>query len=81
MGNDLVDQSALQGNAVASLTINGKVFDTDVEPDTPPLWAIQENAGLTGTKYGCGIAHCGAHTIHIDGVALLRQASASARCP
>ena len=45
---------------MTSLTINGKVFDTDVEPDTPLLWAIRENAGLTGTKYGCGIALCGA---------------------
>src|SRR5688500_11930918 len=54
---------------MASLTINGKVFDVDVEPDTPLLWAIRENAGLTGTKYGCGIAQCGACTVHIDGVA------------
>jgi len=55
---------------MASLTINGKVFNTDVEPDTPLLWAIRENAGLTGTKYGCGIAQCGACTVHIDGVAM-----------
>jgi isoquinoline 1-oxidoreductase alpha subunit len=51
------------------LTINGKAFDVDVEPDTPLLWAIRENVGLTGTKYGCGIAQCGACTVHIDGVA------------
>lgn len=54
---------------MANLTINGKTFTLDVEPDTPLLWAIRENAGLTGTKYGCGIAQCGACTIHIDGVA------------
>jgi isoquinoline 1-oxidoreductase subunit alpha len=58
-----------RGNAMANLTINGKAFDVDVEPDTPLLWAIRENAGLTGTKYGCGIAQCGACTVHIDGVA------------
>src|SRR2546429_2859614 len=55
---------------MANLTINGKTFDVDVEPDTPLLWAIRENAGLTGTKYGCGIAQCGACTVHIDGVAM-----------
>jgi len=55
---------------MASLTINGKAFDVDVEPDTPLLWAIRENIGLTGTKYGCGIAQCGACTVHIDGVAM-----------
>jgi len=51
------------------LTINGTARDVDVEPDTPLLWAIRENVGLTGTKYGCGIAQCGACTVHIDGVA------------
>ena len=55
---------------MASLTINGKAFDLDVELDTPLLWAIRENIGLTGTKYGCGIAQCGACTVHIDGVAM-----------
>ena len=55
---------------MANLTINGKSFDVDVEPDTPLLWAIRENAGLTGTKYGCGIAQCGACTVHVDGVAM-----------
>ncbi|MBW5436783.1 (2Fe-2S)-binding protein [Bradyrhizobium canariense] len=60
---------ANQGTAMANLTINGKTFTLDVEPDTPLLWAIRENAGLTGTKYGCGIAQCGACTVHIDGVA------------
>lgn len=54
---------------MANLIINGKTFTLDVEPDTPLLWAIRENAGLTGTKYGCGIAQCGACTVHMDGVA------------
>ena len=54
---------------MANLTINGKTFTLDVEPDTPLLWAIREYAGLTGTKYGCGIAQCGACTVHIEGVA------------
>ncbi|BAC48002.1 oxidoreductase with iron-sulfur subunit [Bradyrhizobium diazoefficiens USDA 110] len=58
-----------QGTAMANLTINGKSLTLDVEPDTPLLWAIRENAGLTGTKYGCGIAQCGACTVHIDGIA------------
>ena len=54
---------------MANLTINGKTINIDVEDDTPLLWAIRENVGLTGTKYGCGIAQCGACTVHIDGVA------------
>jgi len=59
-----------KGFAMANLTINGKSVDVDVEPDTPLLWAIRENIGLTGTKYGCGIAQCGACTVHIDGVSV-----------
>src|ERR1700758_5037363 len=55
---------------MANLTINGKSVNVDVEPDTPLLWAIRENIGLTGTKYGCGIAQCGACTVHMDGVAM-----------
>jgi isoquinoline 1-oxidoreductase alpha subunit len=58
-----------KGIAMANLNINGKTFTVDVEPDTPLLWAIRENVGLTGTKYGCGIAQCGACTVHVDGVA------------
>ena len=53
-----------------ALTINGQAHNLDVEPDTPLLWAIRENAGLTGTKYGCGVAQCGSCTVHIDGVAV-----------
>jgi isoquinoline 1-oxidoreductase alpha subunit len=55
---------------MAKLSINGRTVDIDVEPDTPLLWVIRENIGLTGTKYGCGIAQCGACTVHIDGVAV-----------
>ena len=55
---------------MANLTINGKTINVDVEADTPLLWAIRENVGLTGTKYGCGIALCGACTVHVDGVAM-----------
>ncbi len=51
------------------LSINGKSYDVDVEPDTPLLWVLRDTIGLTGTKYGCGIAQCGACTVHIDGVA------------
>ena len=49
------------------LNVNGKTYEVDVAPDTPLLWAIRENVGLTGTKFGCGIAQCGACTVHIDG--------------
>jgi isoquinoline 1-oxidoreductase alpha subunit len=55
---------------MARLTINGQSHTIDVEPDTPLLWAIRENVGLTGTKYGCGIAQCGACTVHLDGAAV-----------
>src|SRR5215813_14587392 len=54
---------------MARLNVNGKSYDVDVGPDTPLLWAIREQVGLTGTKYGCGVAQCGACTVHIDGVA------------
>ena len=52
---------------MVKLTINGTSHDVDVEPDTPLLWVIRDTIGLTGTKYGCGIAQCGACTVHIDG--------------
>jgi isoquinoline 1-oxidoreductase subunit alpha len=54
---------------MARLTINGKTQEVDVDPDTPLLWVLRDTLGLTGTKYGCGIAQCGACTVHIDGVA------------
>ena len=53
-----------------SLNINGKSHQVDVEPDTPLLWVIRDTIGMTGTKYGCGIAQCGACTVHINGEAM-----------
>src|SRR5699024_8161864 len=50
-----------------TLTVNGEAHDIDAEPDTPLLWVLRDNIGLTGTKYGCGIAECGACVVHIDG--------------
>jgi isoquinoline 1-oxidoreductase alpha subunit len=52
---------------MAKLSINGKTFDVDVDPNQPLLWAIREQVDLTSTKYGCGVAQCGACTVHIDG--------------
>ena len=49
------------------LNINGQVRDVNMEPDTPLLWVIREHVGLTGTKYGCGVAQCGACSVHING--------------
>jgi isoquinoline 1-oxidoreductase alpha subunit len=49
------------------LDVNGKRSEVDVEPDTPLLWVLRDELGLTGSKYGCGIAQCGACTVHIDG--------------
>jgi len=57
---------------MAKLNINGKIRDVQVEADTPLLWAIREQVGLTGTKYGCGVAQCGACSVHING-ALVRS--------
>ena len=51
-----------------SLTINGKPMTVQAEPDTPLLWVIRDEVGLTGTKFGCGAALCGACTVHLDGV-------------
>ena len=53
-----------------SLTINGRTQQVDVDPNTPLRWVIREQVGLTGTKYGCGIAQCGACTVHVDGAAV-----------
>ena len=55
---------------MVALTINGQSHNVDVDPNTPLLWVIREQVGLTGTKYGCGIAQCGACTVHVDGVAM-----------
>ena len=51
-------------------TLNGKNQRLDIEPDTPLLWVIRDTLGLTGTKYGCGIAQCGACTVHLNGAAV-----------
>src|SRR5947199_7430210 len=55
---------------MAALSVNGTIHQVDADPNTPLLWALRENVGLTGTKYGCGIAQCGACTVHVDGVAM-----------
>ena len=52
-----------------TLNINGAEESIDVDPDTPLLWVLRDQLGLTGTKYGCGIAQCGACTVHVDGIA------------
>jgi isoquinoline 1-oxidoreductase alpha subunit len=52
------------------LVVNGKTHDVDADPNTPLLWVLREQIGLTGTKYGCGIAQCGACTVHIEGAAV-----------
>ena len=53
-----------------SLTVNGRVVQVDVDPQTPLLWVLRDDLGLTGTKYGCGIAACGVCTVHVDGEAV-----------
>ena len=55
---------------MAALSVNGTIHQVDADPNTPLLWVLRENVGLTGTKYGCGIAQCGACTVHVDGVAM-----------
>jgi isoquinoline 1-oxidoreductase alpha subunit len=54
---------------MARITVNGRLHDVDVDPDTPLLWVLRDTLGMGGTKYGCGIAQCGACTVHVDGVA------------
>ena len=53
-----------------ALNINGRTLDFEADPATPLLWVLREQLGLTGTKYGCGVAQCGACTVHIDGAAI-----------
>jgi len=55
---------------MARLTVNGQSHTVDADPDTPLLWVLRDHIGLTGTKYGCGIAQCGACTVHMDGMAV-----------
>jgi isoquinoline 1-oxidoreductase alpha subunit len=62
---------------MVALNVNGTTHTADVDSDTPLLWVIREDFGLTGTKYGCGIAQCGACTVHVDGVPV-RSCSAPA---
>ena len=52
------------------LTVNGQQHELDIEPETPLLWVLRDELGLTGTKFGCGIAQCGACTVHVDGEAV-----------
>ncbi|MEW5850174.1 MAG: (2Fe-2S)-binding protein [Myxococcota bacterium] len=55
---------------MVTFTLNGKPYSVDVEPDTPLLWVLRDTLGLTGTKFGCGMALCGACTVHLDGGAV-----------
>ncbi len=55
---------------MVSITINGKPYQLDIEDETPLLWVLRDEIGLTGTKYGCGIAQCGACTVHVNGQAM-----------
>lgn len=56
--------------AAFTINVNGKQHQVDVDPDTPVLWVLRDNLDLVGTKYGCGIAQCGACTVHLDGTAV-----------
>src|ERR1700756_3643386 len=58
------------GLAMISFKVNGRPYQLDIEPETPLLWVIRDEIGLTGTKFGCGIAQCGACTVHVDGEAV-----------
>jgi len=60
-------RSAWKGRSNAKLNVNGKPVDVNVDPDTPLLWVIREQVGLTGTKYGCGVAQCGSCSVHLNG--------------
>jgi isoquinoline 1-oxidoreductase alpha subunit len=69
--NHFAPQQAANGRpGMPTLIVNGHSHNVDVEPDTPLLWVLRDTLGLTGTKYGCGIAQCGACTVHVDGVAV-----------
>src|SRR5437764_10651697 len=58
------------GTSMIKLNINGQSHEIDADPETPLLWVLREWVGMTGTKYGCGIAQCGACTVHVDGIAM-----------
>ena len=65
--NVFASKATRERKLMVKLNINGSIRDVEVEPETPLLWVIREQVGLTGTKYGCGIAQCGACSVHIDG--------------
>ncbi|HEY1708500.1 MAG TPA: (2Fe-2S)-binding protein [Rhizomicrobium sp.] len=67
--NIRTDAARAKGSMTVRLKVNGVEHDLDVEDDAPLLWVIRDEIGLTGTKFGCGIAQCGACTVHVDGVA------------
>jgi isoquinoline 1-oxidoreductase alpha subunit len=70
IGRDNLPRQFHSGKAgMIALSVNGTTYRVDVEDDTPLLWVLRDTIGLTGTKYGCGIAQCGCCTVHIDGVA------------
>src|SRR5882724_12199964 len=69
-GASLLDGDSWEDCNMAALNINGRTLQVDADPNTPLLWVLREQVGLTGTKYGCGIAQCGACTVHVDGEAV-----------
>ena len=60
----------VHGGTMITLTVNGEKHTLDIEPETPLLWVLRDELGLTGTKFGCGIAQCGACTVHLNGEAI-----------
>jgi isoquinoline 1-oxidoreductase alpha subunit len=69
MGLASAPHQSLEGMLMVALIINNVSHQLDIEPETPLLWVLRDELGLTGTKYGCGIAQCGACTVHLNGVA------------
>src|SRR5713226_10406788 len=73
--SSMTASTSTREETMARLTVNGQAHNVDVDPNTPLLWVLREQIGLTGTKYGCGIAQCGACTVHIDGMGAVRSCS------